>query len=81
MYANMLECNGIHVEDYDIALGMELPCMAAEIKKLQQAYIDAAFKNKEKQIRLADSLDMGALRKVFDDWIELIQRRIKKMEV
>ena len=54
--------------------------MAAEIKKLQQAYIDAAFKSKERQIRLADSLDMEALRIVFDDWIELIQKRIRNLE-
>ena len=54
--------------------------MAAEIKKLQQAYIDAAFKSNERQIRLADSLDMEALRIVFDDWIELIQKRIRNLE-
>ena len=38
--ANMLESKGIDVEDYDIALGMELPYMAA---KSESGYITGAM--------------------------------------
>lgn len=51
--------------------------MAESIKKLQRAYIDAAFKSSAEQVRLCDHIDILLLEQVIDGWKGLIGTRVR----
>lgn len=50
--------------------------MTENIKKLQRAYIDAAFRSGAEQVRLCKHIDMLLLEQIIEDWKGLIKEQI-----